>query len=582
MDCTPSEHACVGGENLSGYWRCNTSHLESLELANLLRALRKVAGYLGPNVGSVEYAGMGGTAPSSIWIEPGMVKGTYPVPEENVDCLVGIVVHEALHQLEWSDRVWRILETDFAAMSPQSLVRFQKVVSTGEHLYVDSTVRYSILEGYLEKARNRVFLEYEAEGGDMAETFDSLILLWWKRACGLGHVGDRGDTYGEALACLERLTAACDALKQRESSISSRCEARASLYRSCWKDLEGMVSRYRIVNKRLSWVPRHLADRGKRSEGSTHNRQIGEDLSHGLARDIQTHVAADSADITPLIASVVGYDNPDLVATSRWDYAIPAQPVIDKVLVGRIRSIFTTYSSRESLESRGLSSGRIDSRRLYRAPVSGRCFSYRQWRPAMDWNVTLLIDASASMRGGKWRMVENTVSTLHKALSGYRNRFGAYAYFEQDRVCMISRLTRDGKVFSVPPTGQTASGQAIIACALFMPPERRRKILIHVTDGKSNYGCDVSYGIEYCALKKIHLVTLGCGCQDTDAMERQYGNTLEFLESFRQLPHAIEQLLRRTFLYCSNRASLSRSTGCRKPGEVQGEQAKGRESLENP
>ncbi|MGC9324931.1 MAG: vWA domain-containing protein [Desulfomonilia bacterium] len=552
-------------EALSSYWRRNTSSLESLELANLLRALRKVVGYLGENIGLVEYAGMVSSTASPIFIEPAAVMGTYPVSAQKVDLLVGNVVHEALHQVEWSARVWSLLEKDFSVMSPVALVKFQKVVSTGEDIYVDGRVRGSILEEYLELARGKAISEQEAEGASVADSFDSLINLWWKRASGLGHGVDLKEHTRYALSHLENLSSDMEGLRHRESSVTRRTEARASLYRSCWKAMEEAVSGYRVINKKLYWIPQHLVAQGKTQEGPP-SRQTTQDLSISLMQDIQSHIASSSSDITPLIASVVGYDNPDLIPTSRWDYHIPAHPIIDKALVGRIRSIFLTYSSRESLVSRGLTSGRVDARRLYRAPVSGRCFSYRQWRPSMDWNITLLIDASASMRGAKWRTVENTVSTLQKALSGYRNRFQAYAYFEQDHVCMISKLTREGQVFSIPPCGQTASGQAIIASALFMHPGRKRNLLIHITDGKSNYGCDVSYGIEFCRQKNIHLVTLGCGCQDREAMEKQYGNTIQFLGSFRQLPHAIEQLLRWTFLYRSGRVPQSSSTTCLNTG----------------
>jgi hypothetical protein len=82
-----------------------------------------------------------------------------------------------------------------------------------------------------------------------------------------------------------------------------------------------------------------------------------------------------------------------------------------------------------------------------------------------------------------------------------------------------------------------------------MPKERKRNILVHVTDGESNFGCDVQYGIDYCLEQNIHLVTLGCGYKDREAMSRQYGKTLQFLDHFGQLPQAMERLLKWTFLY---------------------------------
>ena len=114
---------------------------------------------------------------------------------------------------------------------------------------------------------------------------------------------------------------------------------------------------------------------------------------------------------------------------------------------------------------------------------------------------------------------------------------------------MISQLIRGRQLLSVPPSGQTASGQAIIAVAYFMPKGRKRNLLIHVTDGESNLGCDVRYGIEYCHKQKIHLVTLGCAYKDRQAMLRQYGKSMQFVDHYGQLPRAIERLLKHTFLY---------------------------------
>jgi len=218
-------------------------------------------------------------------------------------------------------------------------------------------------------------------------------------------------------------------------------------------------------------------------------------------------------------------------------------------MVSRLKTVFQNYAATRSLVSRGLVSGKVDPRRLHRAPVTGRCFRQNDRLPNLDWHVTLLLDASGSMRGTRWRLVEHTVANLHRALQGYRNRLDAFAYFEMDGVCMISRLTGDTGLFSVPPHGQTASGQAIIAAAHFTPRGRARRILLHVTDGQCNFGCHVSHGIRVCAEQGITLLTLGCGTRDREAMEQQYGNTIQFLDRFERLPGAVESLLRWAFLY---------------------------------
>jgi hypothetical protein len=129
-------------EGMSAFWRKNTSSLEAVELANLVRALRKVVGHLGTGAPGVEYAGMAGGGSSAIMVDPSQVMGAYPVPPDRVDLLTGEVVHEALLVMEWSERVWKILDPCCAAMEGIPLIKFQKIVKTAEDIYVDS-----ILEG---------------------------------------------------------------------------------------------------------------------------------------------------------------------------------------------------------------------------------------------------------------------------------------------------------------------------------------------------------------------------------------------------------------------------------------------------
>jgi hypothetical protein len=94
-----------------------------------------------------------------------------------------------------------------------------------------------------------------------------------------------------------------------------------------------------------------------------------------------------------------------------------------------------------------------------------------------------------------------------------------------------------------------------------MPRDKRRKLLINVTDGESNLGLPVQAGIDFCHREHITLITLGCGCKDLPVMREQYGNTIQFIQSFRQLPHAVERLLRWSFM--------------RAPGNLGSKQARG-------
>jgi hypothetical protein len=534
---------------VSEYWRLNRSGLEAVELANILRAMRKVAGHLGPNVGRIEYAGMSRGGGTAILLEPTPLLGRYPVPPEKIDCLVGLVAHEALHRTEWSDHVWKLLEPTLRTLSGLSNVRLQKIVSTGEDIYVDSVADRTVFGLYTPAARNQALSEARARFHPKTPSLDALVYLWWTAAWGDNRGFEPHPAYNEPLVHLERLTARLRSIREERTGVTDRCEKRADLYLDAWEAIKDSISSLRTIDKTLLWYP-SPAERHKGPDPAGGKRETAKrSLSPYVMQQIELQLAMNSPDITSVIQSVVGHDDQDVVPTSRWDFSIPAHPVVDPHLVSRLRVLFLNYAARKTVVNRGLLSGKVDRRRLYRAPVSGRCFHQKEKLPEMDWNITLLMDASGSMRGTKWRMVENTVGNLHKALMGSRNHFQAYAYFEVDGVCMISRLVRDRNLFSVPPNGQTASGQAIIAVAYFMPKGRKRNLLIHVTDGESNLGCDVRCGIEYCRKQKIHLVTLGCAYKDRHAMLRQYGKSIQFLDHYGQLPRAVERLLRHTFLY---------------------------------
>ena len=112
-------------------------------------------------------------------------------------------------------------------------------------------------------------------------------------------------------------------------------------------------------------------------------------------------------------------------------------------------------------------------------------------------------------------------------------------------------------MLSVPPTGHTASGQAIIAAAYLMPKSKKRRILIHVTDGESNYGCDIQNGIDYCMEQKIDLITLACGYKDREVMRKQYGKSIQFIDHFGQLPTAFESLFKWIMLYKTKNGNSS-------------------------
>jgi len=384
----------------------------------------------------------------------------------------------------------------------------------------------------------------------LSVTVDNLVSFWHGRAFG-ENGSSPSDLYERPLALLKDLAGELRSLSGSTKGVTDRCELRSRLYYDTWEKIKGLIGAWKVIDKTLLWYPAGSgAENTKKTSGKSKKAKPSQQaLRPELARDIEERLAVNSSDITPVIRNAVRNDNEDIVPTSRWDFNIPAHPVVDRKLVSRLRAVFQQYAERRTVLNRGLDYGRVDRRRLYRGPISGHCFFEKQRVANLDWNVCLLVDASGSMSGPKWRMVEGAMGTMHKAFRGFQNRLQAYAYFEVEGVCMISRLINGQKILSIPPNGQTASGQAIIAAGHYMPRDTRKRFLIHITDGESNLGCSVKCGMDYCASQKINLVTLGVAYKDRKAMEKQYGKGIQFLDHFGQLPAVLEMLLRWTLLY---------------------------------
>jgi len=536
---------CGNQRGISDYWRKNTSSIEASELANILRALNKVAGHIGRNAGQVEWAGMSHNTNGHIILDPSAIMGNYPVPIPKFDYLVGVVVHEAMHQTEWSDYLWKTVEENIPKMKMFEKIVFHKIIYTGENIYVDFLADKSVLGLYTRIAR-KVAMERALQFlGEKRISVDMLVHHWWRIFFGedIPNIKPPYKPPLEILSDLARELVTVGGLDNK--GVTGRCELRSRLYIKAFEKIKESISSWVICDKTLCWYPEAPRQKKKTQQ---QQKQSSSHLSKTTIQNIEERLAYNSSDITPIIRSVVGHDNKDIAPTSRWDFNIPAHPVIDYKLVARLKGILQNYSDRKTILNRGLTSGRVDRRKLYRAPINGRCFFEKQKIPLLDWNICLLVDATGSMKGPKWQMVENTLGTIHKAFSGFENRLQAFAYFEVEGVCMISNLIKEKRILSIPPCGQTASGQAIIGAAHFMPDDEKRRFIIHITDGESNFGCDVRFGIDHCRTSHIHLVTLGVAYKDRDAMQKQYGKTIQFVDHFGQLPSAIEKLLKWTLL----------------------------------
>ncbi len=532
-----------GAASLSEYWRVNTSNLEATELANLLRALRKVTGTLGENVGDVIYAGMT-TSPGDIVIDPDYVIGRYPVSPWKVDYLVGLVVHEALHRTEWSDLVWSGVKQERPDLNVREKVILSKIIHIGEDIYVDSICERSILGRYNRKAREAAMAEMKRGLDAAAVSVDELLYLWWLSAWEKEPPDISG--YEGELAVLKSITPGLRAVAGSEKGVVERCELRREIYLEALDGIRGTVASWRIIDKVVPVSFLSVGGPSAKKAGGGKRTEMDSDA----VQEIEARLAPDSGNVTPVIASIVDDAGQEILPTRLRDLNMPALSVVDRRQAERLKAIIQSYAERKVLISRGLTSGKVDAKRLYRAPITGACFLEKQRLPDESWSICLLIDASGSMGGGpSWRLVETTVATLHEAFRGSANRLRAWAYYESHGICVLTSLLKGNELMSVSPMGETPSGQALIAAAYLLPRDRKRKLIIHITDGASNAGCDVRYGIDYCRKQHVQLITLGCGMEDRQAMLEQYGRSVQFIDHFAQLPSALEKLLKWTFHY---------------------------------
>ncbi|MBC7231537.1 MAG: VWA domain-containing protein [Actinobacteria bacterium] len=539
----------AGGESgapaLSEFWRVNASQLEATELANLLRALRKVAGTLGTNIGDVVYAGMS-ASPGDIVLDPEFVMGRYPVSPWKVDYLVGLVTHEALHAREWSGRVWSRAGEAGKDLDAREKVVLSKIIHVGEDIYVDSLCKGSVLGLYVRKARMAAMRDMESRLGNSDVSLDALVYLWWSSAW--EEEGGRKDAavYREVLGVLTEITPRLRAVAESGRGVAERCEMRLGLYLEALEGIRDAVAAWKILDARVPGAILGAGPGGRNTGGGGGGKGAGADA----LREVEEKLAEESGDITSLIRNVVDDPRQEVLPTCIWSLNMPALSVADERQASRIKAIIYRYSDRKVLLSRGLTSGRLDRRRLYRAAMNGACFMERQQVLEPSWSICLLIDASGSMgRGSSWRLVETAVATMHEAFRGSGNRLQAWAYYESHGVCVLTGLIRGDELMSVSPMGETPSGQAIIAAAHLMPGDRKRRLMIHVTDGACNAGCDVRYGIDYCGERGIQLITLGCGQEDRQVMLEQYGRSVQFIDHLSQLPSALEKLLKWAFQY---------------------------------
>jgi hypothetical protein len=544
------------GAGHSSFWRRDTSASQTLELAKLLVGLRKVAAHIGRNLGTIVWSGM--EYQYGIALDPALVIGTYPVPASKTDIMVGITARQAFEKTQWSDRLKEIAQS-ICHLSPPYAYKFNLFFDMCEKVYLDCISNQNILGLYTEAARQWELTE-KARQFLQPPTVTQLLHIWWKMAADrsgeaykepyidrtVGSIAgkiDLTEIYGPPLALLNsivpKLIHDCHPIR----GVTERGDFRLNLYLSIWPELLEFIKFWPTDRSDPFLIPETFR---KEMEKEEKKKEALNATIISFADQIEASIRKKNPDFTADVrANVTNVD--DVVEIVGNDIVMRAQDRIDKPLLDKLRQTLRSAAQRKIFYNRGLTSGKIDRRKLYRAETTGKAFLLKKKEFELPNDIVMIVDATGSMADpNKWNQAQTILQTLFSAIKQYNKNARMFAYNEVKEKCRLTEIYSSGMFFTVLPHGKTASGEAIIATALKLKHRNKKPFIIHITDGASNWGCGVKDAIAFCKKKKINLLTLGIGCSPASktSLKDEYGKLAQFIDHTDELPHLFACQLR--------------------------------------
>lgn len=540
-----------GERGYSEFWRRDKSPVETLELANLLRSLRKVVSHIGRNAGTVSWKN---TMDSEIIIDPAPVLGKYPVPAAKTDKLVGEAVWRAYKNIEMSDYAKKLAISKID-LSFRYLYKFELYFDTCEKVYFDCLSNKRVFGIYTEKSREQDIiksLDVISHPPALAELFS----IWWEIAADRTKPryledykdtsvrGEMGDSalekfYTKPIKILNSMVPALLDECSKISGVTERCEFRAKLYVATWEKLFAYIKFWAVDSKDIFLQARdhekHQLKGIKKSLSIPQlvfSKQQGKVIKKDPSKPKKKKPAVDSSIVTVETNHIV----------------LPARDHVNKKLLQDLAVVFKSVAVRKSTYNRGLTSGGIDRRRLYRAKTTGTIFNTKKNEFNLLNDITIIVDATGSMAAtNKWENTQEIFQTLYLAVSKFNKNAGLFAYNEVRNTCMVTELYRQGTFYTIQPHGKTASGEIIKTMIKRVKGRNKKPIFIHITDGSSNWGCPVKEAISLCHKNRALLLTLGVNCTeaDTKLLEDEYGQLVQFVNHIDRLPALMRNLLNR-------------------------------------
>ncbi|MBI5591613.1 MAG: hypothetical protein HY881_14150 [Deltaproteobacteria bacterium] len=553
----------------SDFWRNNRSGNETAEFMLCLRALRKVAGYLGRNVKPVFWKGMVETDNRFILLDPLVIGEKYPVPYVTFDLLVGQVVLEGLSSLEWREWVTDKVVKEAPTVSDSVYRYLENVFEAAEDIYIHMRTKSSVWSLYLTQYW-QAKLNKNRRDPTLPPSPSSLADVWRTERILDEQTKNLHGYYFGPLDILNHLSKELSHIALFPS-IAERRSKRKNIYMDVWRRIADEILKWEefpvssdAIKIRDEAAPQGEVDKSK--DGDENNdtgesNQASADSGDILIR-LKTALKDQENDLTDTIA--VAVEDPE--ARSMETLVRKSQAISDiqsdDMLVNRLKKIFLQQKSlfmhrRKRYIKKTQYEGKVDHRRLYRVPLDGRVFKNKAIIISdFPWHVCIIADASSSMGGmssGKrpWETAEKIFVSLAKAVEGFKNLIDIYAYSEDGGVCVLTQLYHGGNVYSTIPKGRTPSGQAIMAAAMLLNRKYKNSMIIHITDGAANCGLSLGDTLKYCRAHDVEVITIGCGCNlQTQQFLKGYfsADHLNFMDNISGLSETIEKLFRQRML----------------------------------
>ncbi|MFW6055689.1 MAG: VWA domain-containing protein [Chloroflexota bacterium] len=557
------------GAALSPYWRIDRSCDRSCELTSVLGGAASMAEFVQSRLKEASARAASASAP--VVLDPRLLAGfSAPIPDDVVDCIVGIAIREAGFRELSADTARCDVWPELNEVEQRELVAVHHAL---EDYYV--SVRLKQLSpslGYYLGARARMLvvplLKGSREKEHRSATRDAILETWLATA--LYSEEPRQGTVAELLSAVRRL----NEYAFHYASIADARE-RLSLAIETWRWLRCFPSGSgSLLEALLPDAVQRIADgRAHESVDSRMRRNVLGGAEAGSFADLSTYLVdqptggdserSDEGEPLPDGAVRVTADLRELGVRAAdtmvrdAEFEPDAYDRVREEVAREITAVRRLFGRLDEIESRwryGLRRGKLDGRRLSRV-ASGKetVFKLRDRHHRSSMALIFLIDVSASMKS-HMSTVNRAACVVAEALRGtepaiwYEVLTYTSGGLHPGAPVQLTRLASSTRTLSlggVWSEGGTPTGEAIAAAFLRLRGRMvRRKLVLHFTDGHPKNTYVVRQALELCRRENVDVVTVSVGTPQ----EALYGaGKCEVAYTVAELPEVLFRLLPRLY-----------------------------------